>query len=69
VQLESVNNYLAWPCLEFAGCFRLTARTVGLEDESVAVVAVEWMKKGQKKRRTAAAVAAQDDYIDWSETQ
>jgi hypothetical protein len=43
---------------------------MGLEDESVAVVAIEWMKKGQKKRRTADAVAAQeDDYIDWSETK
>jgi hypothetical protein len=36
--------------LEFAGCFQWIARTVGLEDESVAV-AKQWKRKAQKKRR------------------
>jgi hypothetical protein len=41
--------------LEFAECFQWIAKTVGLEDESVAVVAMQWSKKVQKMRKTAAA--------------
>jgi hypothetical protein len=37
--------------LEFAGRFQWIARTVGLEDESGAVVAKQWSMKAQKKRR------------------
>jgi hypothetical protein len=46
--------------LEFAECFQSIARTEGLEDESVAVVAMPWSKKVQKKRRTAAVAAKED---------
>jgi hypothetical protein len=47
--------------LEFAGCFQWIARTEVLEDESVAVVAMPWKTKAQKKRKTVVAVAAAQD--------
>ena len=47
------DNYRASPCLEFAGCYQLIAKTEGLEVESDAVVAEPWWRMERKKRRIA----------------
>jgi hypothetical protein len=36
-------------------------KTTGLEDESVAVVAMRWLRKAQKMRRTVADFAQEDE--------
>jgi len=49
--------------LEFAGYYQWIARTVGLEDESDAVVAKPWSMKAQRRRRIDGD-SAQDE-TDW----